>query len=483
MDNISSVSERRVVRQGTGSAQPGFQDDESARRSVVIADEENIVTKDWLISMKDGDEHKKTQIQKVPPMLRLIKDNKEFYDPMVVSIGPYHHGKSELNLVENLKLTIARKFVKESGKEFDDFYNEFVKRANNPRQFYDEQSTSDFDDKMFIYMMFLDGCFVLHFIGCVTNTKLHDMQMKLHHIVFVRQDLFLLENQLPYVVLKTLMSLRFSGDEGEKMMKEFIKGEVMPPSRSGDKPQKGATNFHAKKIGDGGDGQPLHLLELLRTELVGECKDPSPGASQDGDWQSYRSVEELNTVGINFTRSDTFHLHDVSYKSHLIHGELSLPPIAVDDSTKHKFLNLIAYETCPDAPEDYTVTSYVCFLDSLIDNDKDVKELRSKGILLNSLGSDQQVADLFNQLSNNLVPDPIVYGDVKGKIEKHYKNKCKIWMAEINHTHFSSPWSVIALLAGVFVIVITVIQTYFTVFPLKKDENPQGAAHMSSFWH
>ncbi|KAF8413554.1 hypothetical protein HHK36_001545 [Tetracentron sinense] len=348
MDNISSVSERRrVVRQGTGSAQPGFQDDESGRRSVVIADEENIVTKDWLISMKDGGEQgstkskKTTQIQKVLPMLRLIKDNKEFYDPMVVSIG----------------------------------------------------------------------------------------------------------------------------DEGKKMMKEFIKGEVMPPSRTGDKPQKGTTNFHAKKISDGGDGQPLHLLELLRTELVGECKDPDPVASQNGDWHSYRSVEELNTVGINFTRSDTFHLHNVSYKSHLIHGELSLPPIAVDDSTKHKFLNLIAYETCPDAPEDYMITSYICFLDSVIDNGKDVKELRSKGILLNSLGSDQQVADLFNQLSTNLVPDPIVYGDVKGKIEKHYKNKYR--MAEIKHTHFGSPWSVIALLAGVFVIFITVIQTYFTVFPLK----------------
>ena len=51
-----------------------------------------------------------------------------------------------------------------------------------------------------------------------------------------------------------------------------------------------------------------------------------------------------------------------------------LPPIIVDDSTRPKFLNLIAYEMCLDFENDFGITSYISFLDSLID---DAKESRN----------------------------------------------------------------------------------------------------------
>ena len=76
----------------------------------------------------------------------------------------------------------------------------------------------------------------------------------------------------------------------------------------------------------------------------------------------------------------------------------SRPPIIVDDSTGPKFFNLIAYEMCPDFENDYGVTSYISFLDSqsLIDEAKDVIDLRKEGILRNLLGSDEEVALVFN---------------------------------------------------------------------------------------
>jgi hypothetical protein len=50
-------------------------------------------------------------------------------------------------------------------------------------------------------------------------------------------------------------------------------------------------------------------------------------------------------------------------------------------------------------------------MDSLIDPPEDVREreLRSQGILLNTLGSDRQVAELFNDIANYLVPNPYAY--------------------------------------------------------------------------
>ena len=66
-------------------------------------------------------------------------------------------------------------------------------------------------------------------------------------------------------------------------------------------------------------------------------------------------------------------------------GKLRLLPITVDDSIRPKFMNLIAYEMCPDFNNDFEVTSYICFLDSLIDEAEDVKALRDTSILHNGL--------------------------------------------------------------------------------------------------
>jgi hypothetical protein len=145
------------------------------------------------------------------------------------------------------------------------------------------------------------------------------------------------------------------------------------------------------------------------------------------------------------------------FESSFLKGKLTLPPITVDDSTKSLLLNLVAYETCPDAPHDFGVTSYICFMDSLIDHAEDVMVLRSEGILLNFLGSDQEVADLFDAIAKDLVPNPYAYAGVEGRIERHYRNKLKIWMAEWLYTHFSSPWTILAFIAAIFAIALGVV--------------------------
>ncbi|KAL7170211.1 hypothetical protein ACSBR2_035134 [Camellia fascicularis] len=69
-------------------------------------------------------------------------------------------------------------------------------------------------------------------------------------------------------------------------------------------------------------------------------------------------------------------------------------------------------------------------MDTLIDQAEDVKELRKKGIILNFLGSDQHVVELFNEIAKNLVPMPNAYEDVRKRIEMHYKNKVRFWVTE-----------------------------------------------------
>ena len=105
----------------------------------------------------------------------------------------------------------------------------------------------------------------------------------------------------------------------------------------------------------------------------------------------------------------------------------------MDDSTGPKFFNLIAYEMCPDFENDYGVTSYISFLDSLIDEAKDVIDLGKEGRLRNLL-CDEEVALVFNEIGTDLVPNPEIYRYVRSKIQKYHEKKRMTYIYEVNTT-------------------------------------------------
>ncbi|KAJ6332133.1 hypothetical protein OIU76_010509 [Salix suchowensis] len=129
-------------------------------------------------------------------------------------------------------------------------------------------------------------------------------------------------------------------------------------------------------------------------------------------------------------------------------------------------LNLVAYETAVSLDEPNWVTSYICFIDSLIDDAEDVKVLRSKGILTNYLGPDQKVAELFNQIGRSLQPNTNAYNEIQREINIACESIWKKWIAEWQQTYFSSPWAFTAFVAASAGLVLTATQTYYTVYPI-----------------
>ncbi|KAL2534995.1 Plant protein of unknown function (DUF247) [Abeliophyllum distichum] len=351
-------------------------------------------------------------------MLREIESNKKCYEPLVVSIGPYHHGKQELQALEKLKIKFAQQFHHACVNQVSikDLCAKVAEVAGDARKCYEEDSeTKKIDDESFIRMMFLDGCFILQYMCILTDKKGVDplQAVKSSNLLFVWRDLFLLENQIPLVILKVLLEFRFKDKQEMKdlFINFFELMIVKPPEESSciNEVNKfvlkyGPVNFGKVNVPREKNRETSmkweespHLLDLMRANLIGSSgpgdkktqSNTNPvGSSGPGDkkpnstgnnWWSYRSVTELAKSGIHFRASETINFTDVKFESYYIYGKLMLPPIVVDDTTKPLLLNLAAYEMSPHGPSELKVTSYICLMDSLIDRAEDVKELRKKG--------------------------------------------------------------------------------------------------------
>ena len=480
---------------------------ETSERSIRITEEAQTTLAKRFEIVREAGKNAKNQsptpkIQKVIFYLQNHKDFEKHYEPRVVSVGPIHHGKPKYKLGEKYKLVLTSEFIEDSGKSMGDVYKKIKEKIKELRDCFEEEVTKDYDDDAFAWLLFVDGCAILQFIYCLVKDKFKDLNIKNDSAAFGNQDLLLLENQLPYRLLILLMSLSEKKTELEDSIKTFIQRNIsVPPEdhssifrceflsglswklcqrskRRQAESEKKKNDYSKEKLQEQRisiEGDPIHLLDLLRTRLLANhggqvVQNINPKKQMCLYWQSYRNIEELQAAGIHLKRSQISQrsLGDISFTTLLCFGFLWLPPMIVDDLTGPKFLNLIAYELCPDFMNDYGVTTYISFLESLIDEAKDVKELRKAGILYNLLGSDQEVAQLFNEIGTDLVPNNDIYNDVRSKIQQYYKNKVKTLISQAINDHFRSPWTFIAFLAAFLALLLSALQTWYTVPWLSK---------------
>ncbi|XP_040371430.1 UPF0481 protein At3g47200-like isoform X2 [Rosa chinensis] len=337
----------------------------------------------------------KPKIQRVPDMLRDHPNLEKYYEPRAVALGPFHHDKARCQLAEKFKLALAAKFIQDSGRPAKDLHKIVEDNIKTLKDCYDEEATMSYTNEALTHLLFLDGCSTLQFIYSFMNNELANFKIKRDQVAFAEQDLFLLENQLPYQVLKLLMSLSDKEMELKTAIDGFVGRNIMAAGK------KWKWHKH-KKTSQPADivvnmEEPTHLLELLRTKMLGpkESIDPKKKKPKDRR-QSFRNIQELKATGIHLKPND-------------------------------------------------------------------VKQLRSARVLHNLLGSDEEVAQLFNEIGTDLVPNSETYRSVKSKLEKHYKTKWKNWMAQFCHDHFSSPWTILAFLGVLAALGLSSIQTWYTI--------------------
>ncbi|KAK4272375.1 hypothetical protein QN277_020942 [Acacia crassicarpa] len=425
------------------------------------------------------------KIQRVAHHLRNRNDFSKYYSPRMLSLGPIHHGEPHLKVGEKYKIMWASMYVQrdQEGRAQSLFRN-IAENIEDLKNLYDEDTIGQFNDQQLAQMLFLDGCALLQILKHPDILKSEPLKAKVDQMALVRQDALLLENQLPFRVLHLL------SDQPEyrliEDMKTFLRCHHFSPADQKLKQKNGAkeddsrhlsTEVPPQNVAQKGDSHqhhsldivvpnPAHLLDQLRRVVLAEFHPPgNKPATQESGTITHRNLKELNAAGIQVKRSKSNSPIDISFSSCCLTGELKLPNLVVDDTSASTYLNLMAYEACPDFENEYEISSYIEFLDSLVDHPDDVKELRKAKVLINRLGSDEELAKLFNIIGKDVVPNDAIYAYLRDNIESHYQIKYKAWYALAMATYCSNPWSITALMAASLLLILTFVQAWFAAFP------------------
>ncbi|PIN22673.1 hypothetical protein CDL12_04618 [Handroanthus impetiginosus] len=382
-----------------------------------------------LTALSKDAEFTSTSIYRVPEKSR--KENEAAYTPQLVSIGPFHRERGQLQGMESYKLRCLRNFCNRFSINLPDLVRFLLLKNHFPRL----RGESD----------------VIFRNPWMWSDLLHDM--------------LLLENQLPTDVPNGLLDF------------------VQDPSLL-----NGITFFDLDYdfFNDVGNTEKLPLTELSYlarhfVEFLLIHHSPTERSIRPMNFVCTRSATELQRAGVKF-RAKGSCLFDVDFTE----VELTLPSFIVNDSTETFFWNLIAFEHCEYSSKD--ITSYVIFKDNLLNTHNNVDLLVKHGIIENKLGKSKAVAKLFNNLYKEVVTeadmalkstytwqaDDFYFAKLCEKLNAYssdqfheFKSKWFRWREIAKRDYFSTPWSFISLLAATVLLILTVIQTLCSILQVK----------------
>ncbi|KAH7837379.1 hypothetical protein Vadar_013160 [Vaccinium darrowii] len=393
-------------------------------------------------------------IFRVPP--HLVQINQKAYHPQILSIGPYHHGKPHLNMIEELKWKYLGQLLDRTppnGLKLDGYLKLVTPMENQIRDCYSK--VIHFNSSDLIKMMVLDGLFIIEYLskwGGLAPCAQGDPIFFGGWIPYLLgTDLLLLENQIPFFVLQTLFEntrITRSGGDYQSLAELFLASMnyVMPRP---DEVLKRIGNVEGK-----------HLLDLFRLSFIPPSPQQHP---RNEDVQLIPSVEKLDAAGIKFkaTKCDTF--LEIRFRD----GVLEIPHIEMDDVTTLFFLNSVAFEQCYYSYRSNHMTAYTTFMSILIKNPSDVGFLCDREIMENFIGTEKEVVQFFSNLGKEVVSDYVdnYLSKVAEDVNEYRSKGWHVQWAGFKHTYFNTPWAFISALAAFILLILTMIQAFFAIYP------------------
>lgn len=388
---------------------------------------------------------------------RSLKDiNGQHYQPYIVSIGPYHHGKPHLAMIEEHKwrfLGALLKRTQEKGIGLEDYLRAVQPLEAEARECYSE--TIGYSSDEFIEMLVLDGCFIVElfrkFGGFVPADPDDPLTSMSWVYAFFLRDLLRLENQIPFFILKCLYQLT-----------------ILAPGEEESGPSLGwlTLNFFNNALQRSeavlakySSLEGKHLLDFLRTSFISpEHDEPKPNGFPKT--HVIECISYLRRAGIDLKPSEEESFLPVKFR----HGVIQMPRIALDDFMSSFLLNCVAYEQCHAGCSKH-MTTYATLLDCLINTSKDVQFLTDRNIIENYFGTDAEIVKFIKNMGKDVSFDiDVCYlARLFNEVNGYYHNNWHVQLASFKYTYFNTPWSFISALAAFVLLVLTMLQTVYTI--------------------
>ncbi|XP_009606219.1 putative UPF0481 protein At3g02645 [Nicotiana tomentosiformis] len=173
------------------------------------------------------------------------------------------------------------------------------------------------------------------------------------------------------------------------------------------------------------------------------------------------SVSELSKAGVSIVATNGG-ITSISYDSKKM--ALHLPTVNLDVNTEVILRNLVAYEAC-NASGPLVFTRYTELMNGIIDTAEDVTLLRERGIVLNRLKSDDEVANLWNSMSKSVKLTKVpVLDKVIEDVNKFYNGRWKVKFGKCMKYYVFESWKFLTFLAAIMLLMLMSLQAFCSVY-------------------
>ncbi|KAL1368613.1 hypothetical protein HN51_022761 [Arachis hypogaea] len=460
---------------------------------------------DWMVPIEfmvgslDQGEVQACSICRIPDELREPK--REAYVPKLVSVGPLHRGATrQLVLMEEPKWRYLKEFLERQGSS-----QESVSLGSRLRfcgsDILNLESVIcacyggdlELGAHEISKIMMVDGCFLLEFLlrlDDYLNLRPEERDRKYSEdpflatekkVVSVLNDIAMMENQIPFVVLKKLYRKVYrDGSEmkGDHRVANLVRRTFGYPPHN--------------------DSGTAHILHLMHSSTVEQGRQIQKGV-RPACKELKRCATRLLAAGIsiipagrrngNTGNGNKFvDMFDFDIKFNKEEAVLEIPPLHIKETTEVRWRNLIAWEQsriwirCKN-------TSYALFFRGLICCKHDIKWLEKKGVIINeSKMSKEELLTMFRTIYKGAEHMDSSYSEMCVRLNQHKAKQVTqvfhgfatitwhhCWRVLENimffsrtlyrvliRDHIPNLWKFIGVVAAIALLILTVMQTYYS---------------------
>uniref|UniRef100_F6HNY3 Uncharacterized protein n=1 Tax=Vitis vinifera TaxID=29760 RepID=F6HNY3_VITVI len=403
----------------------------------------------------------------VPKTLMATKP--DCYVPQEVALGPYHRWRPELYEMERYKLAAAKRIQKNlQSLKFHSLVDQLTKHEPRIRACY--HKFLEFNGETLAWMMAIDASFLLEFLQVYAMKEgrmLTRVSSRMSHLVdyagtksahnAILRDMVMLENQIPLLVLRQEGKEESFGDSSyriifSKPVKVILKlpwtiVSNLPGFAILKQPVEYFFFSQDKEENKPENGNSKSNSSIVKPPLIEEITIPS--------------VSELSKSGVRFLPTNGG-ISSITFDAKMV--TLYLPTVSLDVNTEVTLRNLVAYESS-NASGPLVITRYTELMNGIIDTKEDAKFLRERGIVLNRLKSDEEVANLWNGMSRSIRLTKVPFLDkVIEDVNKYHSGRWKVKAGKFMKRYVFGSWQFLTFLAAILIVLLMTLQAFCSVY-------------------